>query len=220
MKRAKPKHPVRARWRTDARQVRSQRTEAALSNAARRLLTEQPFERITVTDLTQRAGVAVGTFYRRFRDKRALLHLADMGFIDDTLAEFDRVMSNERMRGKSLEEIVTTYVTVMIAKFREHKTVILQVQRNADPDDRAEYARRAKAFNDHVHGRFRELLRRHAATVRHPDLELALNLAIFFASAAARDAVWRDSLRAYPITIDDDGLITQIVRAFLSYLRS
>jgi AcrR family transcriptional regulator len=208
------------RWRADARQARSRRTEVALSRAAQRLLAERPFEEITVEDLTRRAGVAVGTFYRRFRNKRALLHLADMGFIDDCLAAFDEAMSDERTRRKKLEEIVRAYVTVMITSFRRHRGAILQVLRNADPADRAEYASRAKAFNDHVHGRFRELLRRHAASISHPDLETALNLAIFFASAAARDAVWRDSLRAYPIAVDDDRLVTEIVRAFLSYLRS
>lgn len=207
-------------WRHDARQQRSQRTEAALSRAALRLLRERPFEEVRVGEVTRRANVAVGTFYRRFRDKRAVLHLADMGFLDDTLAAFDEAMSDQAVRGASLERLVETYVGLMIAKFREHRASILQVIRHADPADGPEYARRAQAFNDHVHGRFRDLLRRHAAEIQRPDLELAMNLAIFFASAAARDAVWRGSLRAYPIQVDDQSLVAEITRACLAYLRS
>ncbi|HSA56696.1 MAG TPA: helix-turn-helix domain-containing protein [Gemmatimonadaceae bacterium] len=209
-----------APWRHGARQQRSRRTEDALSRAALRLLRERPFEQIRVEDLTSRANVAVGTFYRRFRDKRAVLHLADMGFVNDCLAAFDAAMSDERMRSRSLEEIVTAYITVMVTKFREHRAEILQVIRHADAGDAGEYAARAQAFNTHVHGRFRELLRRHVSTMTHPSLETALNLAIFFASAAARDAVWRGNLRAYPIALDDARLIAELTRAFVAYLRS
>lgn len=207
-------------WRRGARQQRSRRTEDALSRAALRLLRERPFEQIRVEDLTTRANVAVGTFYRRFRDKRAVLHLADMGFVTDCLATFDAAMSDERMRGRTLEQVVAAYVTVMVTKFREHRAEILQVMRHADAADAAEYAARAQAFNAHVHGRFRELLARHAATMTHPNLGTALNLAIFFASAAARDAVWRGSLKAYPISVNDETLIAELTRAFVAYLRS
>ena len=207
-------------WRSGARQQRSRRTEDALSRAALRLLRERPFEQIRVEDLTSRANVAVGTFYRRFRDKRAVLHLADMGFVDDCRAAFDAAMSDERMRGRTLEEIVAAYITIMVTKFREHRVEILQVLRHADAGDAAEYAARAQVFNQHVHGRFRELLRRHVSTLTHPHIETALNLAIFFASAAARDAVWRGSLKAYPVTVDDGTLIAELTRAFVAYLRS
>jgi hypothetical protein len=108
----------------------------------------------------------------------------------------------------------------MIRKFRQHRVAILQVMRNADPKDGAVYAKRAQEFNAHVHGRFRDLLRKRRREIKHPDLEIALNLAIFFASAAARDAVWRQSLKAYPIQIDDDRFIDELTRAFVAYLQS
>ena len=108
----------------------------------------------------------------------------------------------------------------VVRLLREHRAEILQVMRHADADDAAEYAARAQGFNTHVHGRFRELLSRHVSTMTHPDLHTALNLAIFFASAAARDAIWRGNLRAYPVSVDDETLITELTRAFVAYLRS
>jgi AcrR family transcriptional regulator len=207
-------------WRTAGVQERSRRTEAALARALSELSREQPFEDITVADIARRAGVAVGTVYRRFRNKRALLHLADTAFVDDCRDAFDEELSDERVAGLGLEGVARAYIGLMIRKFRQHRTAVLQVQRNADPRDGAVYARRAAEFNAHVHGRFRDLLRQRRREIKHADLETALNLAIFFASAAARDAVWRQSLKAYPVQVDDERLVRELTHAFVAYLQS
>jgi len=207
-------------WRSAARQDRSRRTERALARAANRLLSSRPFEQITVADLARAAGISVGGFYRRFRDKRAVLHLADLGFIDDCRQALDDAFDDPALATQPLADVVRAYVRVMVTKFREHRLAILQVVRNADPADARVYRERATAFNDHVHGRFREAIAARRAELTHPDPEVATNLAIFFASAAARDAIWRGSLAAYPIEIDDARLIDEITRAFLAYLAS
>jgi AcrR family transcriptional regulator len=207
-------------WRTAGVQERSRRTEAALARALSELSREQPFEDVTVADIARRAGVAVGTVYRRFRNKRALLHLADTAFVDDCRDAFDEELSDERVAGLNLEGVARAYIGLMIRKFRQHRTAVLQVQRNADPRDAAVYARRAAEFNAHVHGRFRDLLRQRRREIKHADLETALNLAIFFASAAARDAIWRQSLKAYPVQVDDERLVRELTFAFVAYLRS
>ena len=207
-------------WRTTSVQDRSRRTEAALAQAVAELCKDRPFEDVTVADVARRAGVAVGTVYRRFRDKRALLHLSDTAFVDDCREAFDEGMADDRVADLDLEGLARAYISLMIRKFRQHRVAILQVQRNADPKDGAIYARRAAEFNAHVHGRFRDLLRKRRREVKHPDLETALNLAIFFASAAARDAVWRQSLKAYPVQVDDARLVDELTRAFVAYLQS
>lgn len=207
-------------WRSTARQDRSRRTERALARAAARLLAARPFEEIRVADLARAAGVSVGGFYRRFRDKRAVLHLADLGFIDDCRQALDEAFDDPALAKQPLAGVVRAYVRVMVGKFREHRLAILQVLRNADPADARVYRERATAFNQHVHGRFRAAIAARAAEITHPDPELAVNLAIFFASAAARDAIWRGSLAAYPVAIDDQRLIDEITRAFLAYLAS
>jgi len=207
-------------WRHTARQDRSRRTERQLTRAATRLLGTRPFEEVRVADLARAAGVSVGGFYRRFRNKRAVLHLADLGFIEDCRQALDDAFDDPALALKPLSEVVRTYVRVMVAKFREHRRAILQVIRHADPADARVYRDRAMAFNDHVHGRFRAAIAARAEALTHPDPELAVNLAIFFASASARDAIWRGSLAAYPVAIDDERLIDEITRAFLGYLSS
>jgi AcrR family transcriptional regulator len=54
----------------DARQVRSHN---ALAGALLELLDEQPFDQITIRQITARAGTGYATFFRHFTDKEALL---------------------------------------------------------------------------------------------------------------------------------------------------
>jgi len=207
-------------WIREATQARSRRTEAAIRVAAAGLLRTTPFKDISVAQIAERADISVGGFYRRFRDKRAVLLVVYGDFIEDCRVAFDRELSDEAVGHESLEGIARAYVTLMVTKFREHRETILQVMKNSDPRDDGEFSRRRSAFNHHVHGRFRELLRGCGAEITHPEPELALNLAIFFASSAARDTVWRNNLRGFPIDIEDGALIEEIVRAFVAYLRS
>ncbi len=55
------------------KQSRSQETQEKLLHALEDLLAEKFFEQITIRGLAERAGVASGTIYRRFKDKEALL---------------------------------------------------------------------------------------------------------------------------------------------------
>ncbi|MEO0981483.1 MAG: TetR/AcrR family transcriptional regulator [Pseudomonadota bacterium] len=54
-------------------QARAKRTREKLMTALEELLKEEEFERIAVTDIAKRAGVAVGSVYSHFKDKEAFL---------------------------------------------------------------------------------------------------------------------------------------------------
>lgn len=58
-----------------AEQARSIKTRQKLMDALETLLREKDFDAISVPDLAARAGVAVGTVYRRFENKEALIPL-------------------------------------------------------------------------------------------------------------------------------------------------
>lgn len=203
-------------WRKSPAQGRSRKAEQALARAARELLAERPYSDIRVEDVARRAGTSVGGFYGRFRGKSALLHLADMDFLDGCLEAFDETVPEDLAAPAT--EILGRFVSVMVEQFRIHRNAILQAWRHADQGDTSGFQERAAAFNAHVHGRLRRLLAGCEDEIRHPEPDLAINLAIFFASSAARDAVLRGSLEAYPITIGEKGLIQEIVRAAERYL--
>lgn len=209
-------------WINQAQQDRSRETEDAIVAAATELMAERPFDQISVAEIAGRAGVSVGGFYARFKNKGALLHLLDEHFLVDSRAAFDEALAPARVRGMGAAQVVAAYVGVMVAKFREHRPEILQVMRNARAAAAGEggrsFGERARRFNEHVHGRLRALLMERRAELTHPDPELAINLGLFFASASAREAVLSESLRAYPVQIDDDRLAREITRAYLAFL--
>ena len=71
------------------KQARSLDTQEKLLVALEELLAERFFEQITIRDLADRAGVASGTIYRRFKDKEALLPVLYQRY-DHRLAEWTR----------------------------------------------------------------------------------------------------------------------------------
>jgi AcrR family transcriptional regulator len=62
----------------ETRERRTTRTRPALCNALLSLLQEQPFEQVTIRDITARAGVGYATFFRHYPDKEALLQDATL----------------------------------------------------------------------------------------------------------------------------------------------
>lgn len=52
---------------------KAQRTKEALGESYRRLISEKPASKITVTDIADGCGVTVPTFYNHFKDKYALI---------------------------------------------------------------------------------------------------------------------------------------------------
>jgi AcrR family transcriptional regulator len=65
-----------------AKQARSRETHQRLVSSCIELLGEKPFDRVTIAEIAQGAGVSVGNFYRRFTSKEAIL--------PDLYAEYDR----------------------------------------------------------------------------------------------------------------------------------
>jgi AcrR family transcriptional regulator len=179
-------------------------------------LAERPYSEIRVEDVARRAGISVGGFYGRFRGKSALLHLADIDFLDACMEAFDEAVPEDL--SSPATEIIQRFVSVMVEQFRIHRKAILQAMRFAGQRDASGFQERATLFNEHVHGRLRRLLGKHRNEIQHTDPDTAVNLAIFFASSAARDAVLRGSLAAYPITLNEEALVQEIVLAATRYL--
>ncbi|NRA29234.1 MAG: TetR/AcrR family transcriptional regulator [Parvularculaceae bacterium] len=66
-----------------AKRKRGQETHDKLVAAAARLLEAETFETLSVADIAKEAGVAVGSFYRRFKTKEAMLPSLYQVYEDD-----------------------------------------------------------------------------------------------------------------------------------------
>jgi AcrR family transcriptional regulator len=56
------------------RDARMAKTRAAQHRARQAVLEEQPFEQVTIREITTKAGIGYATFFRHYPDKETLLH--------------------------------------------------------------------------------------------------------------------------------------------------
>ena len=210
------------------RQDRSRRTLERLLDSTEALLEERPFEDISVDAIVRRAKTSVGAFYARFRDKDALLPAL--------YARYDRWIGNEAQilretrpwesvgsSGSSstpLANVVAWLVGEMITLFRERrhlmKAVVLHARIRPEKIDKDTRERRTRemAF-------LREALLSCRDEIGHPDPERAVDLAVFFAAAAIRDAVlFNDAPHAASTGLSDDEVEREIARQMLTYLQA
>ena len=137
------------------RQARSQRTQEKLLTALERLLQQRVFEKITIQDIAEEAGVAVGTLYRRFRDKEALLPVL-YGRLDDRLAAWaEGVWRGYRapapdVRDGGLEAAMRRLVSAHVRFYRGNapvlRTLYLQVRLDGELADPAVGRRRRDLY--------------------------------------------------------------------------
>ncbi|MCW8379744.1 TetR/AcrR family transcriptional regulator [Streptomyces justiciae] len=81
-----------------ALQARSRRSQEAILQAGFALLQEGGPDALTVAAVAERAGMAVGSIYRRFGDKEGLLRAIQQAFTDLLDAEFADRISVARLR--------------------------------------------------------------------------------------------------------------------------
>ena len=85
---AQPKRPAARRASVsapDTLQARGLRSRDALKRAARDVLNEKGFLHLRVQDITERAGVAAGLFYRYFHDLREIVAEVARDFFEELL---------------------------------------------------------------------------------------------------------------------------------------
>lgn len=100
------------------RQARSQETLDRFVQATTELLDERPFEEITVADIVQRAGRTVGSFYARFEDKQAVLHLL-LGRMHERARDITRAFCDPvRWEDASVGEFVAESVRLNVQAYR------------------------------------------------------------------------------------------------------
>lgn len=106
------------------RQNRSRETQERLLIALETLLAERFFEHITMQDIADEAGVAVGTIYRRFRDKKALLPIL-YERLDRVMADWAaQVWDPIRLPDADLRQILQALVRAHLRFYKENAPVL------------------------------------------------------------------------------------------------
>jgi AcrR family transcriptional regulator len=145
-----------------ARQWRSRETRDGLVRAAEALIREKGLAAATVRAIAKRARVSVGTVYRRFDNKAALIRAVCDRSVERTHWRVSRLRPELRRRA-SLEDVATRFVNGALVQIERDRNLLLAF---AD-DDRSERV---------IHAALSALLR--SLAPRAAPVEGALDLAL------------------------------------------
>ncbi len=104
--------------------LKSERTRAALLAAGARLLEAEGPDAATSTAIAAEAGVAVGTFYRYFEDRGALLAALFAAALDDVITAVAAALSPARLLDRGIDGCATAVVDVVARGYRRHHAAI------------------------------------------------------------------------------------------------
>jgi AcrR family transcriptional regulator len=196
--------------------VRSQETLDRIVDAAEALVAEKGFEDATVAEVARLAESSVGAFYARFHDKNGLLYALYERYLEQAMATTDVALDPARWEGTPIPVLLRAVVRFLVEVYRERAGLIraFVLRNHVDPEFRARQERLSHYVNDGLS----RLLRARAAEIRHPDPARAATFGLTMAVNTIESAVLFGELRSSALTLSDDELAAELIRAFLAYL--
>jgi len=159
-----------------ARQARSRVTRELIFQAGAALLEEGGTEALTVAAVAARAGVSVGSVYRRFGDKDRLLASLQADFTQSFGVEIlRRFTSSPRARDADPAVVIASAVAGVAETFQAHQR-LMRVFMLLGTANEAVLREGTEASVDGGRA-FRRFLDPVVPHVRHPDVETALDFA-------------------------------------------
>lgn len=123
-------------WVRTPRQARSQATLERFIDATRVLLESRAFEEITVADIVREADRTVGSFYARFDDKYAVLHVL-VDRLDARLRDLVRTFCDPiRWEHATAADFVTQAITLNVMAYRRTAPLFRAALTAAATDER------------------------------------------------------------------------------------
>ncbi|MCX4679234.1 TetR/AcrR family transcriptional regulator [Streptomyces sp. NBC_01433] len=110
----------------EPRQARSAATLARVLRAAEEIASSSGLEEMTITGVAQRAGVSVGTIYRRFEDKEQLITA-----LTERMLERREEYVAERLRAAepSLSGVMDAYANALLQSFADSSKLFPELMR-------------------------------------------------------------------------------------------
>jgi AcrR family transcriptional regulator len=193
----------------------SRRSQQDLMQAGYALLEEGGVDALTVAAVAERAGMAVGSIYRRFGDKEGLLLAIQHAFTENLQAEITQRMSPERLRLlRDPAVAIAEVVGAITDAFRAHEA-LLRVFLLLGTRHEAVRVEGSRVSVEGNHN-FAEALR-HIA-VAHPDPEAALDFAFRLVYATIAHRITQGEFLESDRPLPWDELRSHLQTAVISYL--
>ncbi len=211
-----PPHEHSLQWIRPPRQERTQQSLGRLLDAAESLLRDKAFDDIHVADIALRADTSVASFYRRFKDKNALLHALHERFSDAAIATADDALRAERWEGSGIREILDSVFPFLIEVLQSQEMLQRAVYRIALSDE--SIRERSLGLRRYVLSGLSELLLARRSEIRHPEPEKAVPFALVQAGALLTECFLTGMRDTSLLPSSDREISDQIVQSCCSYL--
>lgn len=170
------------------KQARSQQSMRRLIDAARQILNEDGLEAATIPRIAERAGLSVGSVYRRFPDKDALLREICLQYFFDK-HEFLSHMADQIPPEASLIEIVNGMAQGMMRSFMQDaglmRATFFYSREQAEPKMRQKIEKAGRRTFEVAVGILLSLRNQ----IGHPDPETAAQLSVTMMVSTIREMV-------------------------------
>lgn len=182
----KPDHPASYR---EPRQARSAATLARVLRAAEEIASSSGLEEMTIAGVAERAGVSVGTIYRRFEDKEHLITALSERMLEQ---REEYVAERLRMAEASLSGVMDAYAHALMESFADSSRLFPELlrARGARSLDRG-----ARTITE-IHRLLLEAAAPYTDQIRRSPPQTALDTA----ARAILGACFHDSVRPDPVT--------------------
>ncbi|MFJ9523055.1 TetR/AcrR family transcriptional regulator [Kitasatospora sp. NPDC101801] len=110
----------------EPQQARSAATLARVLRAAEEIASDSGLEEMTIAGVAQRAGVAVGTIYRRFEDKEQLITALTERMLE---RREEYVAEQLRAAEPSLPGVMDAYAHALLQSFSDHSSLFPELLR-------------------------------------------------------------------------------------------
>jgi AcrR family transcriptional regulator len=202
-------------WVRPPRQERSRDTHQRIVEAAERLLAAgRAWSEISVAELVKEAGTSIGSFYHRFRDKDALLHILQIDLYaqgEATAASAGALGSNQLPLGV----LIRAFVSLAVNAYRQQMGIrrALMVQMTMD----LQFRERAQELSRMTCETLTDVLAAHYRTADRERLRLAVDVCHRLVYGVLdQNLMFADRPTAH--TVDDATLVDELCLAVETYL--
>lgn len=169
------------------KQGRSRETLERILSATESLLEDEGLEAATIPRIAARARIAIGSVYRRFRDKDALMRYVFEGFFIKA-SEANRIdLDPPKWEQCNLKQILDSVIGGMVQGHRQRRNLLrgLLMFLHEHKDDT--FRRHAQNLMDESMERIQNLLLSKRSEICHPKAEVATGIIILAVSATLQE---------------------------------
>jgi len=203
-------------WIRPPRQLRTHQSLERVLDVAETMLRDKDFDDIHVSEIAIRAETSVAAFYRRFKDKDALLHALHGRFCEEAYATADDALVSERWEGASVAEILFTIFPFLIEILHSNESLDRAIYQRSITDQ--QMRERQLKLSRYVVDGLSELLIERGDEIHHPDPQTAVAFALVQAMALLVHYYTVGIRDLGPAPMSDELVTRELVTSCLAYL--